>query len=196
MDALIRPRTIPARFTTACAAAIWMWPLGPAIAACRPQGPPLTDEMLQTFLDKPSRLLVMDATSPDDAAEMAIVVSQYVAAKPMALPALVSTIPQASLEQRRAIGAGLYRTVSACLPVDQGVSARTRDAVRALGDADVRRAYLRAETDATTPASTLADAASDPTPAPSPQSLITAPLMDDPITSLKLSDAFSLPSLR
>ena len=165
-------------------------------ARCRPEGPPITTEMIEVFISKPTILLLSDATSQRDADAMAVSVSQYVAADTSALPALVGVLPQASVNQRTAIGRGLYRVVYLCAAVDQAIVQRTETAVRKIGDATVVDAY-RAEEAITLGPTTLTnggDLSAGAGP-PAVGSLASGPVLDDAM-SLKLSDPFVLPEIR
>ena len=164
-----------------------------AAARCRPEGPPITTEMIQVFISKPTVLLLSDATSQRDADAMEVSVSQYVAADTSALPALVGVLSQASVNQRTAIGRGLYRVVNVCAAVDQAIVQRTETAVRKIGDATVLDAYRTEEAATLGPTtSTNGGDLSAVAGLPAARSLANGPVLDNAM-SLKLSDPFVLP---
>lgn len=164
-------------------------------ARCRPEGPPVTKDMVDTFISKPT-VLLLDATSKRDADAMATSVSQYVAADASAMPALMSVLPQASVDQRIAIGRGLFRVVDVCGAVDQAVVQRTETAVQKISDATVLTAYRTAEGATTRP--TTPAPSGDPRGRPgllATGAIIGGPALNDPM-NLKLSDPFILPEIR
>ena len=151
--------------------------------------------MIDNFISKPT-ILLLDATSKRDADAMATSVSQYVAADTSAMPALISVLPQASINQRMAIGRGLFRVVDVCGAVDQAIAQRTETAVQKISDATVLTAYRTAEA-ATTRLTTSARAGDTRgrTGLLATGAIIGGPAMND-LTNLKLSDPFVLPETR
>ena len=175
---------------------VWMTGVGSAGAACRPEGPPLTSEMVANFVALPSSLLSADATTERNAAEFATRVSQYAAADPAALTAMLNVIAQADVAQRNAIGQGLYRAYNVCTAVDQDVATRINKAARKINDPSASRAYQLAEVMATATGSPppANDATSSAGP-PSTLNPLTGNVTSDPM-SLKVSDPFVLPEIR
>jgi hypothetical protein len=112
-----------------------------AYAACKPEGPPLTPEMVGNFLDKPEILLGNDAGSKRAAYALSVSISQYAAADQATIRALKSILPSATLQQRVAIGEGLYTAVFFCRPIDPTIATRIESGVRLIGDKDVILAY-------------------------------------------------------
>lgn len=168
----------------------------PVVARCRPDGPPVTTEMIDAFISKPALLLLSDATSRRDADAMSVSVSQYIAADTSAMPALVSVLPQASVDQRVAIGRGLYRVVSVCAAVDQAVVQRTETALRKIGDVTVVDAYRTAEAMTLGPAAPASGGDLWAGTHPSTVQPPTDGSAIDTSMSLKLSDPFAFPEDR
>jgi hypothetical protein len=116
-----------------------------AYAACKPEGPPLTPEMVDNFLDKPEIVLDNDASSKRAAYALSASISQYAAADQATIRALKSILPSATLQQRVAIGQGLYAAVFFCRPIDPAIATWIETGVRLIGDEDVILAYRSAE---------------------------------------------------
>src|SRR4029077_9817429 len=112
-----------------------------AYAACKPEGPPLTPEMVGNFLDKPEIVLGNDASSKRAAYALGVSISQYAAADQATIRALKSILPSATLQQRVAIGKGLNMAVFFCRPIDPAIATRIESGVRLIGDEDVILAY-------------------------------------------------------
>ena len=112
-----------------------------AYAACKPEGPHLTREMIDNFLDKPEIVLGNDASSKRAAYALSVSISQYAAADQATIRALKSILPSATLQQRVAIGQGLYTAVFFCRPIDPAIATRIESGVRLIGDKDVILAY-------------------------------------------------------
>jgi len=111
-----------------------------AYAACKPDGP-VTPEMVADFLDKPEIVLGNDASSKRAANALSLSISQYAAADQATIRALKSILPSATLQQRVAIGQGLYTAVFFCRPIDPTIATRIESGVRLIGDKDVILAY-------------------------------------------------------
>jgi hypothetical protein len=116
-----------------------------AYASCKLDGLPLTPAMINDFLQKPEIILSDDADGKRGARVLSFSVSQYAAAGPAAIQAIKSILPSATLQQRRAIGEGLYRAVAFCRAIDPVTSTRIEVAVKSIGDKDVMLAYRLAE---------------------------------------------------
>ena len=116
-----------------------------AYAACKPEGPPLGPEMVDNFLDKPEIVLDNDASSKRAAYALSASISQYAAADQATIRALKSILPSATLQQRVAIGQGLYTAVLFCRPIDPAIATWIETGVRLIGDEDVILAYRSAE---------------------------------------------------
>ena len=112
-----------------------------AYAACKPGGPPLTPEMVDNFLDKPEIVLGDNGSSKSAADALSVSISQYAAADQATIRALKSILPSATLQQRVAIGQGLYTAVLFCRPIDPAIAARIESGVRLIGDKDVILGY-------------------------------------------------------
>jgi hypothetical protein len=115
-----------------------------AYAACKPDGP-VTPEMVADFLDKPEIVLGNDASSKRAANALSLSISQYAAADQATIRALKSILPSATLQQRVAIGQGLYTAVLFCRPIDPAIATWIETGVRLIGDEDVILAYRSAE---------------------------------------------------
>ena len=115
-----------------------------AYAACKPDGP-VTPEMVADFLDKPEIVLGNDASSKRAANALSLSISQYAAADQATIRALKSILPSATLQQRVAIGQGLYTAVLFCRPIDPAIATWIERGVRLIGDEDVILAYRSAE---------------------------------------------------
>jgi hypothetical protein len=169
-----------------------------AYAACKPEGPPLTPEMVDNFLDKPEFVLGNDASSKRAAYALSVSISQYAAANQATIGALKSILPSATLQQRVAIGQGLYTAVFFCRPIDPAIASRIESGVRLIGDEDVILAYRIAE-NLSDPLSniskpkTLSGFKPVKPPASAP-ALIGKPTPTNPGSlDLKLGDPFGLP---
>jgi hypothetical protein len=169
-----------------------------AYAACKPDGRRLTPEMVADFLDKPEMVLGNDASSKRAANALSVSISQYAAADQATIRALKSILPSATLQQRVAIGQGLYAAVLFCRPIDPAIATWIESGVRLIGDEDVIRAYRTAENLSDPPGNI---AKPDPLlgfkpvkpPATAP-SLIGKPTAENPGSlDLKLGDPFGLP---
>lgn len=164
-----------------------------ACAACKPEALQLTPAMIDEFLRKPEILLQRYASSKRGTQDLSVSISQYAAEVPTGAQAIKSILPGATLQQREAIGKGLYRAVAFCEAVDPAIAIRIKNVVKSIGDNVVTHAYLFAES--------LSDPPIDNSP---PQSLtkrtsaqppvrerglIGEPSLTDP-GSLKLADPF------
>jgi hypothetical protein len=171
-----------------------------AYAACKPEGPPLTPEMVGNFLDKPEIVLDNDASSKRAAYALSASISQYAAADQATIRAIKSILPSATLQQRVAIGKGLYMAVFFCRPIDPAIATRIESGVRLIGDEDVILAYRIAGNMSDPPSDiskpkTLSGFKSAK-PSASAPALIPTPVptpANPGSLDLKLSDPFGLP---
>ena len=133
------------QFPAACCkifyAAFGLGAFSNAYAACKPEGPPLTPEMIDNFLDMPEIVLGNNASSKGAAYALSVSISQYAAADQATIRALKSILPSATLQQRVAIGQGLRTAVFFCRPIDPAIATRIESGVRSIGDKDVILAY-------------------------------------------------------
>jgi hypothetical protein len=133
------------QFPAACCkifyAAFGLGAFSNAYAACKLDGLPLTPEMVGNFLDKPEIVLGNDASTKRAASALSVSISQYAAADQATIRALKSILPNATLQQRVAIGQGLYRAVFFCRSIDPAIATRIESGVRLIGDKDVILAY-------------------------------------------------------
>jgi hypothetical protein len=127
-----------------CAACGLVW-FSNAYASCKLYGLPLTPAMINNFLQKPEIILSDDASSERGARELSFSIGQYAAAGPAVIQAIKSILPSATLQQRAAIGGGLYTAVAFCRAIDPETATRIEIAVKSIGDNDVTLAYQRAE---------------------------------------------------
>lgn len=153
----------------------------------------MTSDSVDEFIENPRTLLSLDASTPHNQSEFATAVSQYVAFKSAALPAVLSIVSQASVNQMQAIGLGLYRVVDECAGVDGDLTSRVDAAVRRLGGA-VAAAYQHADALTQVPAGSAPSVGSS-TLRPAMRSLLSEPNIADP-SSPTLSDPFALPDIR
>jgi hypothetical protein len=169
-----------------------------AYASCKVDGLPLTPAMINDFLQKPEIILGDDAGSKRGARKLSFSISQYAATGSAAIQAIKSILPSATLQQRAAIGEGLYKAVAFCRAIDPLTATRIEIAVNSIGDKEVTLAYRRAAnlsgpaTGNSKPKSFSGLASAKPL-AP-PPGLIGTPSPNDP-GSLKLSDPFGSPDV-
>jgi hypothetical protein len=160
-------------------------------------GLPLTPAMINDFLQKPEIILSDDADGKRGARVLSFSVSQYAAAGPAAIQAIKSILPSATLQQRRAIGEGLYRAVAFCRAIDPVTSTRIGVAVKSIGDKDVMLAYRLAENlsspDTGNSNPNIFSGFASAKPLTHPPGLIGKPSPNDP-GSLKLRDPFGPPA--
>jgi hypothetical protein len=170
--------------------------LSNAYASCKLDGVLLTPAMIDDFLQKPQIILSDDASTKRGAHELSVSVSRYAAAGPAAIQAIKSILPSATLQQRAAIGEGLYMVVAYCRAIDPLTAARIESAVKSLGNGDVTLAYqLAAGLSGRPSGSPKPKIVSKPTSAQVSghrPGLIGEPSPADP-GSLKLSDPFGPP---
>jgi hypothetical protein len=167
-----------------------------AYAACKLDGPMLTPAMINDFLQKPEIILSDDASSKHGARELSVAISQYAAAGPAVIQAIKSILPSATLEQRAAIGEGLYAAVTFCRAIDPVIATRIESAIKSISDEDVMLAYrlaarLSAPSTGNSQPKIVSGFASPKTSARAP-GLIGEPSPTNP-GSLKLSDPFGSP---
>lgn len=166
-----------------------------AVAECKPDGPPLTQAMINDFLQKPEIILSDDANSKREANALRVSISQYAAASPAVIQALKSILPNATLQQRAAVGEGLYAAVIYCRASDSVIANRIESAVKSIGDKDVTHAYRLAaslsglSTDISKP-QTLMGLASAKHSARTPASIGVPTPTNRRSLDLKLSDPF------
>lgn len=153
----------------------------------------MTSDLVDEFIKTPRILLSLDASTPRNQAEFATAVSQYVAFKSAALPAVLSVVPQASIDQLQAIGLGLYRVVDECAGVDNDLASRVDATVRRIGGA-VAAAYQHADALTQVPDGSAPSIGSSSL-RPATQPLLSEPNVADP-SSPTLSDPFALPDIR
>ncbi|MGH7888548.1 MAG: hypothetical protein ACREPG_11820 [Candidatus Binatia bacterium] len=189
---------IPVAFRKILYAACGLIAFSNAYAACKPDGPRLTQEMVANFLDKPEIILGNDASSKRAANAFSASITQYAAADQATIRALKSILPSATLQQRVAIGQGLYAAVLFCRPIDPAIATRIENGVRLIGNQDVILAYRSAENLSDPPGNiakpnTLSGFKPVKPPAISP-ALIGKPTPANPGSlDLKLGDPFGLP---
>jgi hypothetical protein len=167
--------------------------LSNAFGACNPRGLPLTPAMINDFLQKPEIILSDDARGRRALHDLSVSISQYAAAGPAAIQAIKSVLPNATIQQRLAIGEGLYRAIGYCRAIDPVTAARIESAVKSISDEDVTLAYrLGVSSSNKSPQPKLLNGfASTRRPIRLP-GLIAEPSPDNP-GSLKLSEPFGSP---
>jgi len=170
--------------------------LSNAYAACNPHGPPLTSATIDNFLRNPEIILSYDASSKLEARELSFSVTQFVAAGPDVIQTIKSILPSATLQQRTAIGEGLFGAVTFCRAVDPTFATRIESAVKSISDRDVIYAYQHAA-NLSLPSTYNSRIKSSTgfvstTPPAHARALIGEPSPTDP-GSLKLSDPFGSP---
>jgi hypothetical protein len=115
--------------------------LSNAYGACNARGHPLTPAMINDFLEKPEIILSDDTGGKREVHELSVSISRYAVAGPAVIQAIKSILSNATIEQRVAIGEGLYSAFAYCRAIDPVIAARIDSAVKSINDKDVTLAY-------------------------------------------------------
>ncbi len=115
-----------------------------AHAACKPSSHWLSPVALSDYAERPETILNNSASTSREAERLSALISEYAATGTAAIETIGSVLPDATTQQRTAIGKGLFAAVAFCRVADPMSSARIERSIKSLNDKEVMLAYKRA----------------------------------------------------
>jgi hypothetical protein len=138
-------KRFPTCFNISALAVCGLTIVSSAYAACNPSSSWLSPVALSDYAEQPETILNNSASTSREAQRLSALISEYAATGPAAIETIRSVLPDATPQQRTAIGNGLFAAVAFCRVIDSTSSARIERSIKSLNDKEVMLAYERAE---------------------------------------------------